>query len=154
MDEATAVTASPTLAERVEELRRARLQAAVFAETLRSKRAAFEMQPDVAGLIESEIGAARFVAQLEEEVREATLAAYTETGNKKPVEGVGIRMVTRLEYEAERALEWATEHKSCLALDKKKFDAIAKAQAMPLPFVRVVEEAQATIARELPEGAA
>jgi len=83
----------------------------------------------------------------EQLLRELTLQAYQETGNKTPLAGIGIRVMTRLSYEAKEAMDWALEHKLALKLDTGSFEKIAKTSS--LPFVTVLEEPQATIATDL-----
>ena len=80
-------------------------------------------------------------------LRELTIKAYQDTGNKKPVDGVGIRELTKLDYDPKEALKWALEHRIALSLDKKTFEGFAK--TTPLDFVAVTEELQATIATDL-----
>ncbi len=87
------------------------------------------------------------VAAEETTLRELTLQAYQETGNKTPVEGVGIREMTRLEYDQKEALKWAMSHQVALSLDRKTFEGLAK--ATPLDFVIITKEPQATIATNL-----
>lgn len=85
----------------------------------------------------------------EEKLRAATLAAYQETGNKKPAPGVGIRIMKALDYEECQAIEWAVEAGAgnCLKLDKKNFEKAA--EALALDFVTINNVPQATIAKEL-----
>jgi len=85
----------------------------------------------------------------EDELRQLTIKAYEETGNKAPVPGVGIREVTKLDYEQPEALHWAIEHTMALSLDKKAFEKIVKAS--PLPFVTITHPVEATIAQNLEE---
>lgn len=80
-------------------------------------------------------------------LREMTLQAYVETGNKTPEVGVGIRVRTILGYEGKEAMDWAMEHKLALKLDTTTFEKIAKTSN--LPFVTISEEPQATIATDL-----
>jgi len=80
-------------------------------------------------------------------LRELTLQAYAQTGNKKPVEGVGVREVTKMEYDLKEAYQWALKHQMALGLDKSAFEKIAKADKPD--FVRVYTENQATIATNL-----
>ena len=87
------------------------------------------------------------VKEAEHRLRELTLEVYAQTGNKAPVKGVGIREVTKLEYDAKVAYNWAIEHKMALTLDKKMFEKIA--QTTPLDFVTVRKEPIATIATQL-----
>ena len=86
-------------------------------------------------------------AEAEKALRELTLQAYAETGNKAPAPGVGIRIITRLVYDAGLALSWAKHHEIALKLDTSAFEKIAKASKPD--FVEIQEEAQATIATDL-----
>ncbi len=87
------------------------------------------------------------VSEAEEKLRELTLRAYAETGNKAPEVGVGIREVTVLTYDGKVAFDWAKSHKLALKLDTEAFKKIAKAD--PPDFVKITTEPQATIATEL-----
>jgi len=87
------------------------------------------------------------LSDAETKLREMTIQAYQETGNKTPAPGVGIRELTKIEYDPRVALTFATEHKMFLSLDKKTFDAYAKTQN--LDFVTITKEPQATIATDL-----
>ena len=89
------------------------------------------------------------VEEAEDELRDLTLKAYKETGNKAPAEGVGIREVTKLDYDPKVALDWATEYKMALKLDTTAFGKIVKAS--PLDFVKITTEPMATIATNLDE---
>lgn len=95
------------------------------------------------------VTAATVVSEAVEKLRELTLQAYAETGNKAPMLGVGIREVTKLDYDPWRAFEWAIEHKLALKLDDAAFKNIVKAS--PLPFVKAITELQTTIATQLEE---
>jgi len=83
----------------------------------------------------------------EAKLRELTLQAYAETGDKAPMVGVGIREVTKLDYDKTVAFKWATEHVMALKLDTTAFEKIVKAS--PLDFVFQYLEPQATIATQL-----
>ena len=83
----------------------------------------------------------------EQLLRELTLQAYAETGNKAPAVGVGIRVKTILGYLLKDAMEWAMEHKLALKLDSAAFEKIAKTSN--LPFVTRATEPIATIATDL-----
>jgi len=93
--------------------------------------------------------AASKVAEEEDKLRELTIKAYQETGNKAPAPGVGIREVTKLEYDPKNALMWAVEHRLALQLNKTAFEKIAKTDTPE--FVTVSTEPQATIATDLSE---
>jgi hypothetical protein len=100
-------------------------------------------------LIEAKCEASFDCAQEEARLREMTLAAYQETGSKKPAQGVGIRVTKVLSYDPRTAKEWAMiyGHDNLLDLNRSRFADAAKALA--LDFVRIDDEPQATIAREL-----
>ena len=91
--------------------------------------------------------AATVASEAEDKLRELTLQAYAETGNKAPAIGVGIRERTVLTYDGKVAFDWAKSHKMALQLDKKAFEKIAKADNPG--FVKITTEATATIATEL-----
>lgn len=91
--------------------------------------------------------AASRVSEAEELLRELTLKAYAETGNKAPAPGVGIREMTVLTFDGKVAFDWAKAHKMALKLDVTAFEKIAKAD--PPDFVKITTEASATIATKL-----
>ena len=99
------------------------------------------------GLFDTLTQASAEVAEVEATLRELTLLAYAETGDKAPVPGVGIREVTKLDYDKATAFRWATEHVLALKLDTTAFEKIVK--ATPLDFVRIYQEPLATIATQL-----
>lgn len=89
------------------------------------------------------------VAEEEDFLRKLTLAAYHADGNKKPAPGVGIRIVNKCEYDTEKAFQYAKLHGVCLKLDVRAFEALAmKSNDTDIPVV-IMEEAQATIAKEI-----
>lgn len=72
------------------------------------------------------------------QLRDATINAYKANPTSKTVAaGLSVRINTSLNYDAAKALEWAKAHDLALALDKKAFETIAKAQA--IDFVETVE---------------
>ena len=91
--------------------------------------------------------ASLLMGEAEEKLRELTLQAYAETGDKAPVIGVGIRERTVLTYDNKVAFDWAKAHKMALKLDTSAFEKIAKAS--PPEFVKITTEPQATIATQL-----
>lgn len=105
-----------------------------------------------ASVIERLAAVSKERAEAEAALRTAAIAAYQETGTKKPAPGVGIRVVSKLQYSADDALRWAKEHDIALALDARAFEKVAKAS--PPEFVTVVETATATIATDLGAAAA
>lgn len=80
----------------------------------------------------------------DKEVRAAIVEAYLANPESKTVApGLSVRVNTSLKYDVAKALEWAKEHQLALALDKKAFEAIAKAQ--PMDFVETIEMPSAVI---------
>lgn len=93
------------------------------------------------------VTAASMVSEAEDKLRELTLKAYAETGDKAPAVGVGIRERIVLTYDNKVAFDWAKAHKMALKLDLSAFEKIAKAD--PPDFVKITTEPIATIATEL-----
>jgi len=98
-------------------------------------------------LLKDVLMAADVVSTAENQLREFTLQAYAETGNKAPAVGVGIREVTKLEYDNKEAFNWAIGHEMALKLDGRAFEKIAN--TFPIHFVTITTEPQATIATNL-----
>jgi len=69
---------------------------------------------------------------LEEEIREEALYEYKNTGEKKQLGGVGIKIMKKLSYDPKQAFGWAKEHSLALQLDKRAFEKIAKAQELDI----------------------
>ena len=85
----------------------------------------------------------------ESKLRELTLAYFRETGEKKPLPELGIRVVEKLEYDLTLAFGYAKEHGVALKLDVLAFDKMAKISELRPGFVTVTPVATATIARNL-----
>lgn len=80
-------------------------------------------------------------------LREMTLVAFLQTGEKTPEVGVGIRVKPILSYDSHKAMDWAVKHELALKLDVSNFEKIAKTSN--LPFVTITDDVTATIATEL-----
>jgi hypothetical protein len=90
------------------------------------------------------------VRLIENKLRDATVTYYTDTGDKKPTQGVEVKVGTKLEYDPEKALEWAQAHKIALvpeSLDRGAFEKIAK--ATKIDFVTETEKPAAYISTDL-----
>lgn len=81
--------------------------------------------------------------------RALAVALFTATGNKQPVNGVGIRETTKLLYDPVLALEYAQEHGVALKLDIAAFEQMAKIKELRPGFVTVLLTATATISQDL-----
>ncbi len=102
--------------------------------------------------IEGVVTTGATVAVAEKSLRDMAVAFYNDTGaqDKSPVPGVGIRVETRLKYDADEALRWGIEHSLAVnpvTLDQRAFEKIA--MASPIAFVTVLHEPRATIATNL-----
>lgn len=98
-------------------------------------------------IIANESNAKSACQEAETKLRELALETYAETKDKAVAPGVGIRVMSRLDYDSWDAIDWAMEHKLALKLDTSAFEKIAKTSN--IPFVITTEEPLATIASEL-----
>ena len=133
------------LKEQIKVVAKVRQKADEASHALRSAQAIWEVANH--SLFEDNELAKIQCGESEQLLRELTLQAYAETGDKAPTEGVGIRERTILTYENKIAFDWAKAHKMALKLDVSAFEKIAKAD--PLDFVKITTEPQATIATKL-----
>jgi len=115
------------------------------------KRRLNEWEETNAALLSDIANNTAFLTEAENRLREITLQAYNETGNKQPAEGVGIREVTEIRYDHREAFAWAIKHTVALQLNEKEFEGIAKSKTPPLDldFVVMVVVGKATIATDL-----
>ena len=114
-------------------------------EQLRIHREAFEEQHK--GLIH-EITTINSELMEEKSLYElAAEAEFRKTGQKKLLGGLGIREGVLMSYDHKDALNWAHEHKLCLALDKREFEKIAKSQ--DIDFIRKEEKITVTFPPKL-----
>ncbi|KKK92581.1 hypothetical protein LCGC14_2701490 [marine sediment metagenome] len=94
--------------------------------------------------------AAAACSEAEDALREMAVAIYKKTDDKKVAPGVGIRVVTKLEYDPNVALDWGIAHHGiALKLDAKAFETVVKATPNIVDFVTITDKATATIATEL-----
>lgn len=111
------------------------------------KQRLVEWENEHEGLLKDIADNSQFLADAEEVLRDTTIKIFNDTGNKAPAPGVGIRELTKLDYDPQTAFTWATEHKVALKLDTSTFEKIAKAS--PPDFVKTLTVPQATIATDL-----
>ena len=65
--------------------------------------------------------------QLGEKIKEIALEEFNKTGQKKIIDGIGIREMTKFLYDVDQALEWAKkEMPAILQIDKKQFELYLK----------------------------
>ncbi len=139
----------PTLPGLLRQLAAVRTAQAGMEAELKTRREEWERDSIVASIIASVAAGKDLLAELEGQVRELAVAAYHETGSKKPAPGVGIRLMTRLEYDPQEALFYALEHQlvSMLKLNAKVFEKAAP--ALDFDWVTTTDEVQATIATDI-----
>ena len=83
----------------------------------------------------------------EENLKQQRCLHYEITKNKSNLHGLGMRIMKKIYYPKDKAMEWALEHKLALKLDEPTFKKIAVAEK--IEFVEVIEEPIATIGAEL-----
>ncbi len=72
---------------------------------------------------------------------------FKKTGEKKFYGGIGIRVMTKLNYKEDDAFGWAMQHDLCLKLDSRAFEKLAKSQN--LGFVKKEEKVTVTFPSEI-----
>ena len=134
-----------TIAERINAVVEARGK---LKEALTLRHDAYQQwEKDNAFILDDEADARLACQEAEGKLREMAVETYLKTLDKAVAPGVGIRVLTRLDYDSKVAMDWAVKHSLALALDKKAFEAIAATTT--LDFVVAREEPTATIATEL-----
>lgn len=110
-----------------------------------------DMDPYVSSLMAEKAAASTDVSALEAMVKFTTLEEYRATGDKKPHEACGVRMVTKIKYDYSEAREWAEKNlPEAIVLDTGLFEKFAKEQkTRPLEFVTIKQEPSATIKTDL-----
>jgi hypothetical protein len=110
-----------------------------------------QFSEDHAELMKTVTTQQQYVADLDQAIRKTTMAHFEAdpSKNKAPFPGVGIRVATDYIYEADDALNWAKEHRLCLALDAKAFKGVCKSDSTRPAFVEIAEVPIATIATDL-----
>jgi hypothetical protein len=91
-------------------------------------------------------------SQIEAQVRGGALANYYQNKDKSPHPAIGIRVIHKIDYSDADARQWCMSNMpNALKLDKTVFEKHAKAVAdtIPIPFVTITDEPQATIASDL-----
>ena len=81
------------------------------------------------------------------ELKQQAISEYQKDGMKKRDGDIGIRVMTDLQYDEDKAFEWAKEHSLCLSLNKKDFEKIAKTQ--DIEFVEKKEIPTVTFPKQI-----
>ena len=86
--------------------------------------------------------ARNILEEAQSEIKADAEDEYQKTKNKKLLGGIGIRLMTDLIYDDEKAFSWAKEHGLCLTLDKRGFEKVAK--STNIPFVEMTDRVVVT----------
>ncbi len=88
--------------------------------------------------------------EIKETVRIEAIEEFKETGNKKLLGGIGIRILSKLIYTESDAVKWAEENMPVAikkVIDKKQFETFAKSSE--LDFVDKEEKVSVTFPTEI-----
>lgn len=90
-------------------------------------------QDEHADLIQAQTEARQLTAKLDAAVREAAVAAYEATGDKRPHGAVTVRVLKRLHYDLPAAFQWVLDHEhwAYVTIDAREFERAAKANLVP-----------------------
>ena len=121
---------------------------------LKEEQAAIERQIQAQfgkalGRVDTEIHYAnKSIKAAEETLRQVARATWRETGNKRPHQGVEIRVYKALSYDQETAKAYAMEHlPQVVKLDKRAFEKVAK--VLDLDFVTIHDDPKVFISKSL-----
>jgi hypothetical protein len=92
------------------------------------------------------------IAELESGLRKLAVEYYKRTGEKRAHQAAEVKIMTRLEYDREKAKEWALENwAEALELNDDVFEeyAMSVRHIKPLTFVTFKEEPKLFIKRDL-----
>jgi len=138
-----------TIEELVGELHTARVNLDNSNQMVRQVEADFKAES--ARMYEHDAEAKKQVEFIEAVIRKRAVEQYEADPDRKKeiTPGVGIRISNAYVYLDGEAFDWAMEHKMCLDLNGKAFEAICKDESTRPDFVEVREVPQVTIARDL-----
>ena len=114
-------------------------------DTLLQKQLLFDLENK--SLLEKLVSTKDKINDLTTSIKEDGLIEFQETHLKKLTGGLGVRIMTELEYDEDKAFNWAKEHNLCLELNKKEFKNISKTQK--LDFVVRFEKIIITFPKEI-----
>lgn len=109
-----------------------------------------EFETENKALIESIDQYENSCSEVKDWIRNEATQEFKDTGEKKLLGGVGIRVSTKLDYIEDEAMSWAKLHMSVAVkeiLDKKQFEAFAKTN--DLDFVKKEEQVSVTFPKEI-----
>jgi hypothetical protein len=90
------------------------------------------------------------LATAQEELKSATLEVFNETGEKKPIDKVEVKIYKKVEYDSLKVEAWCREFSAyLLVLDKKGFEKKAEDFKVAGAPVEIKEEAKCLISTDL-----
>jgi len=143
------------LQEKLRELAQANLdheRAKAEVEVAENKLHALPEYQELGEVSEKAQGVRDTIAALRTEINDLTLNTYKATGEKKPAEGVGVRVGTVYLYDPDQAKSYCLgELPEALKLDSRTFEKYVKGvqEVKPLDFVTTEEKITPTIASDL-----
>lgn len=87
------------------------------------------------------------ITNLKEELKVCAITKFNETGLKALDGGIGIRIMTVLNYDPIQALNWAKEKDLFLRLDTTSFEKVAKTGE--IDFVKIEERTTVTFPKHI-----
>ncbi len=119
------------------------------AAALREELARTKLGRQLAETEEALQNARQVEARARAELDALALMRYAAQGDKRPHPAILVREMTRLDYDAKTARDWAeTNLRAALVLDYKKFERAVKQLGAP-DFVRVYTEPRVTVSSDL-----
>lgn len=121
------------------------------------KQALLEQAPIYQQLLKIQAEKKEIKAKIEmvrDHVKTYAEGLYQSEGDKKPADGVEVRIYTKYEYDPELALDYCKQALPlALKLDTKTFEKYVKGvqEVKPLPFVEVIEDPRVMISSDLTE---
>ena len=112
---------------------------------LRARKTQFDRENEE--LVETIKSCNEAVEERKESLRLVAIEEYNQDKVKKRFGGLGIRVLSTIDYDETVALKWAKEKDMFLKLDKPNFDKVAKQGC--IDFVEILEETTVTFPKEI-----
>ena len=114
-------------------------------ELLKQKKEEFEKEN--ADLLSGIRGLEENVNNTKQKIEEQALTLFESTKEKKMFGGIGIQERIDIQYDADKALEWAKEKDMFLALDIKSFEKAV--EGLKLDFVKIDKKPKVTFPKQI-----
>lgn len=114
-------------------------------ELLKQKKEEFEKEN--AELLLGIRGLEENVNNTKQKIEEQALTLFESTKEKKMFGGIGIQERVDIQYDADKALEWAKEKDMFLSLDTKSFEKAV--EGLKLDFVKIDKKPKVTFPKQI-----